>query len=127
MRVDWTGQILMSESASKKNHVARAIDAVLTTDGTYFHTQVLVSAGEQDHVVTLAVTQCAVLYIRSVFQVDQVTAAAVIIELDGYSGSVTTGEVKASELVLFNTDIIALKISNDNATDVLVEIAAAGE
>lgn len=124
MRVDWTGQILVSESASKKNHIARAIDSVSSTSTAYHHTKVLVAGGEQDQIVSLSIVKAEMLYLK-VTDADENPAQA-IFEFDGLDISVSTGEVKASELLLFNTDIIAMRVSNEQGYDIYVEVVAAG-
>jgi hypothetical protein len=124
MRVDWTGQILVSESASKLNHIARAIDSVLSTPTGYHHTKVTVAGGEQDQIISLSITEAKILYLK-VTDADDVAAQARF-QLDGLDVSLVTGDIKASEIMLFDTDIVALRVSNENAFDVFVEVVAAG-
>lgn len=124
MRVDWTGQILVSESASSENHIARAIDSVTSTANAYHHTKVTVEAGVQNQSVPLSITTAYVLYIK-VTDADGAMKTARL-ELDGLDVSITTGDVLCSEMLLFNTDIVAMTVSNEGATTIYVEVVAAG-
>jgi hypothetical protein len=119
MRVDFTGQILVSESASKSNHIARAIDAVLSTPTGYYHTQVQLVATSGTATITTGLTTCLMVYVRAVSVVDGVTPAQITATLKGEA-------IKAQEIVLFNTDITTIVLDNANAFAVLVEVAAAG-
>lgn len=115
----------MSASTSRTNHIARAIDATIEDLDTYHHSQVSLAAREQSVLINLNVTQAAVLYLKATLASDG-TPIEIIAELDGLDSSVSTGEVKVTEMVLLNTDVIAVRLSNDNDVEVLVEIIAAG-
>ena len=121
-----TGNLLVQETTGSVTHVPIPIDATLTGQETYFHAQVSVAAGAQNQSVALTLAKATVVYIKSKKESDG-SAKKVIVEFDGYSGSVSTGEVNASEICIFNTDVVAIKLSNDGPDDILVEIACVGE
>lgn len=124
MRVDWTGQILVSESANSENHIARAIDSVTSSATAYHHTKVTVDPAQQNQSIALSITTAYVLYLK-VTDADDAPASARF-ELDGLDVSITTGDVKCSEMMLFNTDVIALTVSNEGSDTIYVEVIAAG-
>lgn len=125
MKAFWTGTLLVKESSNAANAIPVQISSTLVDQDDYFHAQIALTAGEQGHAVVLPFSTVTVLYVKARVTSDN-SAAQVIIYLDGYSGSVTTGEVKAAEVCLFDTDIIALQLTNDNAVAVIVEVVAVG-
>lgn len=126
MKAFWNGTLLVRESANAANNIPIQISSTLVDQDQYFHAQISLAAGEQAHTVSIPFSQIAVLYVKARIASDD-TPAQVIIGLDGYAQSVATGEVKASEVCIFRTDVVAVSISNDNAVAVIVEVAAVGE
>lgn len=125
MKATFTGKLLISETTNKVNKIARALDASVADLNTYHHSQTEINANEQAHSLDMDLTQAAVVYLKAT-KLSDGTPIEVIFELDGYSGSVVTGEIKTSEILILNTDVVALSVSNDHNFAVLVEFVAAG-